>query len=212
MPMPDIAVFDFDGTIIPGDSVLHMIRFAVDQRCIRPAEVLRAAWMGLLYRLRLADAMAAKRAAHDFLRRMDAAKCAAFLQSFARKLVESAYPEALKRIEQHKNNGELVILCSASCHCYMQYVALLLQADALLCTPSDDAGGVLAPNCKGEEKVRRVTAWIRENQPGAGRLAAGYGDSGADACILSQCEKPVLVNAKRALRRRLPAAERVFWR
>ncbi len=210
--MPGIVVFDFDGTVIPGDSVLRLVRFAVKRRCIRPSEVLRAAALGACYRLHWVDAMTAKRAAHAFLTRMEEDRRASFLQDFARTMIASAYPQALQRIGEHKKNGELVILCSASCQCYMQYVAPLLQADALLCTPSDACGGALEPNCRGEEKVRRVRAWMRENARGDWQLTAGYGDSGADAAILSQCAKPVLVNAKRALKRKLPDAERVMWR
>ena len=104
-----------------------------------------------------------------------------------------------------------MVICSASCKCYMQYVAEALQADALLCTPSAVDGRVLGPNCRGEEKVSRVNQWLDQQNLPHGCIVAAYGDTAGDAPILRASGHPVLVNAKKKLRRLLPEAEQVTW-
>ena len=207
-----VAVFDFDGTVIRGDSVVALLFYARRQGALSLGDLLRAGLGGVLYRLGLTDALTAKRAAHGFLARLSPERREALLRDFAGELTHRAYPEALVRMRAHRERGEAVVLCSASCACYMQYVATLLPVDALLCTPSGPDGQAEGPNCRGQEKVRRVEEWLREKGWTREALVAGYGDSAGDAALLSLCREPVLVNPRRGLRRRLPGAQTVRWR
>ena len=206
-----IAVFDFDGTLIRGDSVVALLFFARSKGCLSLPELLAAGWYGLRYRLRLTDALTAKGRSHAFLARMKDTERQAFLREFAGTLTARIYKDGLAQIQKHRAQGDLVILCSASCACYMQYVAEALAVDALLCTPSADDGTVMGPNCRGEEKVRRVYAWLDQHKMPHGCIAAAYGDTAGDAPILRASLHPVLVNAKKKLRGLLPDAERVSW-
>lgn len=209
--MTSIAVFDFDGTIIQGDSVLALVRYAQKCKCISIRDQVRSATFGLLYALRLIPAICAKEAAHRFLFKMDETRRAHFLKCFAKLLTDHAYPDALQQIARHKAQGELVLICSASCHCYMEYVADYLQADGLVCTMLSPNGLAAGENCRGAEKVRRVQQWLDENDHRTAVLTSGYGDSGADAYLLAKCQTPVLVNPKKKLLRRMPQARIVHW-
>ena len=210
--MGRVAVFDFDGTMICGDSVVALVRAAYRRRYLSLPALLAAALRGALYRLRLVDAMAAKRSSHAFLSRMTPEARDAFLRGFALELTQRVFPSALACMEAHRRQGDIIVLCSASCQCYMQHVAALLHADALLCTPSAADGACLGPNCRGEEKVRRVWAWLDGQGLSHDALAAAYGDTAGDAPILRASKHPVLVNPKRSLKRLLPQAEQVRWR
>lgn len=210
--MRQIVIFDFDGTVIRGDSVVALLFAARKERLISLGGLCAAAAFGVLYHLKLTDALTAKRRSHAFLTRLPAETREAFLRRFAESLVGRAYPDALRRMRQHQAQGETVVLCSASCQCYMRYVAERLPVDALLCTPCADDGHVIGPNCRGAEKVRRVQVWLEEQQLAPGEIAAAYGDSRGDAPILRLSHQPVLVNAKRGLIRALPEAERVAWK
>ena len=210
--MGGVAVFDFDGTVIRGDSIVAMIAFARRRSLVRAPEMLRAALFGVLYHVRLKDALAAKRAGHAFLTRMEPKARGAFLDEFAKSLADRAYPDALRQMEIHRKAGDKVLLCSASGACYMTRVARLLGADVLLCTPCAENGDVAGPNCRGQEKVRRVEAWLAEQGLSRGDICAAYGDSAGDAPVLRMSRHPVLVNAKRGLVKKLPEAERVAWR
>lgn len=206
-----IAVFDFDGTLIRGDSVVALLFFARKKGRLSLAGLIGAGWYGLLYRVHLTDALTAKGRSHAFLARMDEAERQTFLREFAGTLTARVYADGLSQIKKHREQGDLVVICSASCQCYMQYVAEALQADALLCTPSAADGRVLGPNCRGEEKVSRVNQWLDQQNLPHGSIVAAYGDTAGDAPILRASEHPVLVNAKKKLRRLLPEAEQVTW-
>lgn len=206
------AVFDFDGTLIRGDSVVAMLFFARRQGLISPAYLLSAAWCGLLYHMGLMDAERAKTQSHAFLTRLSAGRREDFLRSFAATLTARIFPQGRRQLASHRQMGDLVILCSASCHCYMRYVAETLGVDALLCTPSGDDGSMKGPNCRGKEKVRRVYQWLDEHALPHDCISAAYGDTPGDAYILQASKKPVLVNPRKKLSRLLPRAERVRWR
>ena len=211
MPGRQAAVFDFDGTVIRGDSIVALLRLARRQGYLSLPGLAYSALCGILYYLHLMNAMAAKRRSHAFLTRMRPAEREKLLRSFADSLVSRAYPDALRQMAAHHQKGDLVVLCSASCQCYMQYVAPLLGADALLCTPSAPDGQCLGPNCRGQEKVRRVTAWLAENGLPGDAICAAYGDSKGDAPILRASREPVLVNPKKGLKKALPDARQVSW-
>ena len=210
--MQKIAVFDFDGTIIDGDSVVDMLLQGRKNGYVSFFQLLRAATAGALYHLRLTGPMQSKRAAHAFLKEMPPQGREAFLQEFAQSLINRARPEALKQIAMHKQAGDTFVLCSASGSCYMRYVAELLQADALLCTPCDEFGLPNGVNCRGEEKVRRVEKWMQENKLSGAVLVAGYGDTAGDAPILKKCQKPVLVRPRKKLVKLMPTAEIADWK
>lgn len=209
--MNRIAVFDFDGTIIRGDSVISLLFFARKEKLLSSFGLLRAGIDGLLYKIHLIDALTAKMRSHAFLRHLTPERRVMFLRDFARTLADRAYPQALAQIKLHHDQGDLVLLCSASCACYMQYVAPLIGADALLSTPCAPDGSVIGPNCRGQEKVNRVFAWLDAQGLPHDALDAAYGDSKSDAPILRAVKHPVLVNAKRGLIHQLPQAVQMRW-
>jgi len=209
--MQRVAVFDFDGTIIHGDSVVDMLKKGRKQGKVPLRLLLKAACAGALYHMKLISAIASKRCAHEFLSGLAEEERTAFLKDFAQSLYDRARPEALNQFKAHQQAGEHVILCSASGECYMQYVAPLLKADALLCTPCDEKGLPFGENCRGQEKVRRVNAYLKEKGMENAILTAGYGDTAGDAPILSKCQTPVLVRPKRKLQKLLPEATVANW-
>ena len=192
-----IAVFDFDGTLIRGDSVVALLFFGRKEGKLSAWELVKTGWYGLLYHLRLVDALTAKGLSHAFLARMDDGERHAFLRAFAGTLTARVYARGLAQIKKHQAQGEQVILCSASCQCYMRYVAETLGVDALLCTPSHADGTVLGPNCRGEEKVRQLQDWLEQQGGALDCIVAAYGDTPGDAPILRASQHPVLVNAKK---------------
>lgn len=209
--MQHVAVFDFDGTIIHGDSIVDMLKKGRQAGKVSWFSYIKAAAAGVLYHAGLFDAITSKRYAHAFLARMSEKERAQFLQTFAQSLVDRARPEALLQLQAHKDAGDHIILCSASGEIYMQYVAPLLGVDALLCTPCDESGLPYGENCRGEEKVRRVQAYLKERDMANAVLVAGYGDTAGDAPILRKCQHPVLVRPKKKLLQLMPTAETADW-
>lgn len=210
-PVRSAAAFDFDGTLIRGDSIAQLVLYGLKKGKISQLAALWSALAGGLYHMHLVGEMTAKRAGHGFLARMNAAERETFLQDFAGLICKKIRPQGLETIRKHQSQGDAVILCSASCACYMRHVARYLGVDALLCTPTDAQGQPQPPNCKRGEKVRRITQWLEEQGSDISALRTAYGDSAGDVQMLSACKTPVLVHPKRALRRAFPQAERVSW-
>ncbi len=101
-----------------------------------------------------------------------------------------------------------MILLSASPDLYVPRIAELLGFELALCTEiqwySDPRGedrldgSLKTPNCRGEEKVRRLLA-LRRAYPGAQVVA--YGNSASDLAHMVLAESALLVNGSAGARR-----------
>lgn len=208
-----LAIFDFDGTMITGDSIVSFLRFAVKEGRLSPfsiPEQLISALMGILG---LKSAEAAKSYALRFLKHMDAEEVYAFCQDFCEHILRPRlYPLALQRMEEHRRQGMKLLLVSASPDIYLKHMAPLLSVDAILATPSN-ARGEVARNTKGEEKIRRLKAWLDEQGIQMDSAASwAYGDSASDLPLLKLCGHPVMVNPKRKMIKQGGSIPIEIWR
>lgn len=205
------AFFDFDGTCISGDSVVHFVRYAL-KNGVSPLRLLPALGWGILFKLRLADECDAKTRGLRFLQSMSPESRDAFCRSFVNDdLRGRLFRDALETIRKLKDEGYEIWLVSASTVNYMRYVKELLAADTLLCTPIDEKGTV-TENCKGEEKVRRVKAEIERRGLSADTgCCTAFGDSGSDLPVMNLAGRRYAVNAKRSLIKKAPDMERLSW-
>jgi len=208
-----LALFDFDGTLIPGDSIALYLRFTRRKGLVNDKEYMIALRAAMLYGLGRKSAADSKTAAmrfrqrykQDYLDRMD--------QEFVTTdLLPKVYGAGRKQLEEHRAEGKKLVLVTASTENYMRYVAQALGFDALLASQVAQDGTVTG-NCKGEEKSRRVRAWLEENgllPDWQGSFA--YGDSKSDLPMLLLCGHPVQVNSKKSLQNAVPEMPRVKWR
>ena len=198
-----LACFDFDGTMIRGDSIVAYLRFACRQGKASPGRLAAAAGHTALYFLHGESGEEVKTHALSFLAHLSPKDRAALDEAFVRQdLLPRIYPDALKRWREHRQAGNKMLLVSASTDNYMRCVAAYLQADALLCTRLLPDGRV-ADNCKGEEKVAR---WRQANAGNEFEVCRAYGDSPSDLPMLRLAAEPVWVNAGRRTRELLPGA------
>lgn len=197
------ALFDYDGTLIRGDSTLLLVFFAVKRypRALGTLMALAGALLPYLAGLKSREEI--KILALGALRHVPRERRAAFFHEFHQRLLQPrVLPGALERLAWHREQGHLLVIVSASVDLYLKEVARDLRVDHLICSRAvlDPSPGLLSPNCRGEEKVRR----IRE-EPMAGAIrwedSWAYGDSLADQSLLELCGHPVAVRPSRALRR-----------
>ena len=207
-----LALFDFDGTLIKGDSIIAFIRLALRLNAFSRWEYGAICFSSLKYVLGLSQAGKAKERALRFLTRLSPDRKMALEMAFAHEcLLPKVFPEGRKEIERHKKEGRLLVLLSASTENYMQHIAPALGFDVLLCTPLSDSG-VLGENCKGEEKVRRLEAWLKENEIEADFAQSfAYGDSLSDLPMLQLAGHPLLVNPHKKLLQAAPLMPRAAW-
>lgn len=207
-----LALFDFDGTLIKGDSIVAYLRLARRMKALGRWEYLAVLAHTVRFLLGRESAQAAKQRALRFRMQLDPLRREALDRAFAQEcLLPRIFPQGLRCLRGHQAAGRQVVLVSASPENYMRYVAQGLDA-ALICTPVSENGDV-GENCSGEEKVRRLVAWAaQENATLDADASYAYGDSGSDLPLLRLCGHSVQVNPKRKLRKAAPGMERQIWK
>jgi len=124
-------------------------------------------------------------------------------QFAARVLAYGMRHEALTVLRRHRQQGDLLVLLSASPDLYVPEIGRLLGMDRVICTEiryEGDRldGALLTPNRRGVEKLRCLEA-LRGEFPVA-RFSA-YGNAASDLPHLAAADSPLLVNANGRARR-----------
>lgn len=197
-----LAVFDFDGTMIRGDSIVSYLWFARKKGLLSLPYLVRAGLFGAFSQAGIVSRQRAKSAALSFRKTLSEAQKTALDQAFAKTLINRIRPEALSVLQDHRARGDLVLLLSASTDHYMRYVAQDLPVDRLICSTTDESGRVLR-NVRGEEKVSALRELLSELPEETDlSLSTGYGDSASDLQLLRLLGRPYLVNPGRKARRK----------
>ncbi len=208
-----LALFDFDGTMCPGDSIVPYIRAARRQRLMSRKQFFRAMLCGIAFLTGRKTSNAMKTEALSFLGALSDAQRERFDSDFALNiLLPRVSCDAMKCLQKHKESGCLTLLVSASTVNYMEYVRKYLGFDALLATPITKSG-VVSGNCHGEEKVRRIKEYLASRGLDADLKASyAYGDSAGDAPMLRLVGHGFRVNPKGKLTRLTPELPALLWR
>ena len=211
------AFFDFDNTLSRGDSVVPFLLSAVRHGYAPPSQLLRAV-RGYLHQLRHPEQVSySKSIAFSFIKGRRREEIDTLGRSFFReKLCPRFYHDGMSELWQLKAAGYTIVVVTASAEAYMRLLPEFLPVDAVLSTPCETADdvytGAFGANCRGEEKVRRIEAYLQSGGMTVDADSRSYGDSPSDAPMLRLTEHPILVNPKRGLRSAMPGAEAVSWK
>jgi phosphatidylglycerophosphatase C len=197
---PPVAVFDLDGTLLRGDSLLpFLLRYGWRRRRLALAFL---AWYVLLYACRAVSARAAKeRLLRRFLGGEPASvigqEVARFCDGWVRRQLNEP---VLRRLREHQAAGHRVILLTASPCVYVPAVADLLGIREVVCTRvkwqgETCVGEIDGANCKGEDKLRLLQSYLAGTRSLAGSYA--YGDSRSDLPVLQWASRGFLVEGSR---------------
>ena len=208
-----LALFDFDGTLIKGDSIVAYLRTAKRLHAISRGEYIKSSLYALKYKMGKITEEAAKEKALAFRQRLEGRRRLALDAFFASdELIPRVYPEGKKQVEYHRQQGHLVLLVSASTNNYMDIVATLLPADGLICTRISDEGRI-EKNCKGKEKVQMIQEYLQRKGIDADfENSYAYGDSKSDLPMLKLCGHPTLVNPKASLKKAVGNMPILQWK
>ncbi len=208
-----VALFDFDGTLCPGDSIVPFLRFCVAQGIAPRTQWLRGAAGYLAQRIHLTSVSKAKAMTLSFIAGREQREMDDLARQFIReRILTRCRPEGLREIDSLRTAGVHIAVVSASPDVYMRVLPEFIPIDTVLATPCyvDEQGrytGRIGVNCRGDEKVRRVLdAW-----PEKPEITVAYGDSRNDLAMLSIAERAVLVNSGKRLAK-AASAECVPWR
>ena len=190
-----VAAFDFDGTITHRDTLVPFLRQ------VAGLPRFTAAFLAGLPALATAHRREAYKAA--VLRRTLAGHRAEDLHALAvdygARLPEQFRPEMVERIRWHQDEGHQVVIVSASLRAYLDPVVEHLGLDGVCAVELEVdgdghlTGAMVGPNCRGAQKVVRLTEWLGGEAPE--RLWA-YGNSSGDRELLAAAHEPTWVGRR----------------
>jgi len=179
-----VAIFDFDDTLVKGDSLLPFIigtagfagaALAFARAALQPLKgqpdfktALKGAW--LMYALK----------GRTIEETRPSAQC---LKAW-RKWKSLAKDAMLK----HKAEGATIVVATGALDLYIRDLCDGLPVDAYLCTEMERVAGrltgrMLGGNCVRQEKARRVQNWLESNGPFT--TSYGYGNAPSDLPFLA---------------------------
>ncbi len=200
---PVVAAFDFDGTLTRRDTFMPFLARGLGWPRFVWAILRCLPWL-IGYALRLVPNDIAKQ---KIMLQTLQGKSTAEMDAWTDRWLANDFPGQLRdwtmsRLAWHQEAGHCCVMVSASPDIYLERVARQLGFDGLICTEMDVVSGVLTghmrtPNCYGEQKVLRLTAWMHERfGTEAGFTIYAYGDTSGD--------KPMLAMAAHAFYRGMP--------
>lgn len=208
--MQGIAFFDFDGTLVKGDSLIPFLREVAGPRRLRWA-LARAIKAGFEHRAgggrrgagpegRAPDARTAVKAA--LIRHTLAGIPVEEARAAAERMV--AWPRwnrgVLDQLRRHKEEGRRVVVATGALDLYMPALLRDLGVDDLLATEAESQGGVLTGrmtggNCVRQAKARRVAAYLSERGPFG--ESWGYGNRPSDLPMLALLNHATVIRGGR---------------
>lgn len=204
---PVVAIFDLDRTITRYGTYVPFLWSAAlrhPPRLLYAGPILLAA---AVYKLRL---ITRKRLKEFMLsavlggasRREVEARAEAFV---ARCTAHGIRPGARRAIQEHKDNGDYLVLATASLDLYVNRFGAYFGFDAVVATKTNwheagrISGRIDGENCYGAEKLRRLETDLPEMR--GDYLIFAYSDSHADLPMLRRADRAFAVNPSRRLRR-----------
>ncbi|MDD2647538.1 MAG: HAD-IB family hydrolase [Eubacteriales bacterium] len=216
--MIKLALYDFDKTLVAGDTILPFCRYAYKKRFISLKMLVNAFFSGLLYLIKVYDEQRAKAKTLSMFRSISAESAFRFGEEFfVSELKERLFRDGLAAIEADRRAGRRIVVVSASPEIYVSALKTLGYADEVISTRLASVAGVLTGdidgrNCKGAEKAKRIAAYLENiGETLDYDQSAAYGDGLSDAYMLEMAAGKTLVNPKKALIKRFPNATVAHW-
>ncbi|MEF3194270.1 MAG: HAD-IB family hydrolase [Halothiobacillaceae bacterium] len=196
-----IAFFDFDGTLIRGDSLFLFLqqvrgtpRFVLDLIATSP-------WLGA-YALRL---VANDRAKEALLKQTLAGLPLDYLKEHGKRFAKQVIPKLLRaeimdRLHHHQAQGHMCVLVSASLDLYLDPWGAAngfeyrLTSKLAMDDKGRTTGKLHGANCFGQEKVNRILDLL--HRTGTPSRTYGYSDSTSDLPMLKLVDEAYLVGKR----------------
>lgn len=198
-----VAAFDFDGTITRRDTLLPFLGRLRGRRRLALALATHG-WSLARMSAGLEDRDAVKdRFLLGMLADLPADVVAQAGAAYGERLATGIglRQSVCERIEHHRSLGHRLVVVSASPEIYVGPFAERSGFEAALATRlevADDGrltGRLVGDNCRGPEKVRRLEAWLGDDEA----KVVAYGDSAGDTELLARADVGVRVRRRRPL-------------
>lgn len=212
-----LALFDLDHTLIPFDSGMAWTRHLIALGALDADAEPRYLAFCQQYVDGTLDIHAMHRALLAPLREVEPAQLRQWREGFARTLAGRFSPAMRARVAEHRAQGDLCAIVTATERLIAEPFAQALALEHLVATEAETidgrpSGEIAGLPCYREHKVAHVDAWLR--RIGAPPLAAFgqsffYSDSISDLALLQRVTHPVAVRPDARLREH---CRRAGWR
>jgi len=205
-----VAAFDLDGTLSKRDTLLPFLRGLCGNLALLKAVVAVGGPLAsaLVRNVNSRRGEIKDQLLSQLLDGMTAADVTVAGQRFAHHVAASTglRPSIYERWQMHRDAGHDLLIISASLEVYVNPLAHLLGGSAGLGTKLEVrpdgtlTGHIDGANCRGEEKVRRLEAWLAAtatdaSDPDDVEIFA-YGDSSGDDALLRRADHPTKVGRR----------------
>lgn len=188
-----IVAFDFDGTITKKDTLIEFIKFSRGRKAFYIGFFKYAPLLFLMKIHLYSNWLVKQKIFAHFYAKESYQNFKAICKSFFQCNKCLVYSQAIKCIENHKKEGDTVVIVTASIEDWVIYFAQWLGVDDVIGTKIEVVDGNLSgqfftKNCYGQEKVNRLI----EKYPNRNEYELiVYGDSRGDKELLSYANQKI---------------------
>ncbi len=196
------AFFDFDDTLMYGDSILYWRRYFYRKKPLYRVFQLVEWFAILLHIIRIIDTQRLKKYFFVSSCYCSSSDLNQMAEDFVKEeLVPRLYPATLHMMWAHHKLGHKIVLISASSLFYLRFLSIYLPPAIIMGTQWDfpNRGLFRLPvyrkgigNLKEEQKVIQIRS--RSDLPNEGHYCFAYSDSIADRFLLAFVEFPTVVD------------------
>ena len=205
-----LAIFDYDGTIVSGQSGLLISRYMFSLKLMKKRHASRLIWWGIRYLLHLphregeARELVFKGLSNESPEAVDA-----FMREFHDTVLAPLYrPKAEAEVARCKAEGFTVLIVSATFSMLADMAAEYLKADAAIATIMEQGengmytGRVQGDVVEGKAKLAVIKRWADDCfGPGSWEISRAYADHYSDRDLLGSAVHPYAVCPDGLLRR-----------
>lgn len=199
-----LAIFDVDYTLTNRETLGEFFKFMLKKDPKLFIHVPKSLGAALFYVIGIFDAQQAKEHFLAFIDGIEEEKLQRIVKEFYEKrLVNIFYNDAIETIRKLKKKGYKIILISASAEFYLNELYNIKEIDKIIGTRFKVVNGrqtrkIEGYNCKGEEKVKRLLEYIKEENIDVDfQNSYMFSDSLSDSPLFQLVGHPYLINYKR---------------
>lgn len=187
----EVAAFDFDGTLTRRDTLLPYLWRGLGWPRFLLAVGLSGPWLAAFALRLMSNHRAKARLLQVSLQGRTEADISQWTAAFVADYLPAQWQkDMLARLRHHQALGHCCVIVSASPGIYLHQVGRVLGMQGVICTELASREGALTGhmatgNCHGQEKVRRLQAWLADRGIQGRIVLHAYGDSSGDIPLLN---------------------------
>lgn len=186
----NLALFDFDGTLTKKDTLKEFLKFSTPKKRYY-LNLMRFLPTFFLYKIKIiSNARAKEQLLANFFKGVSKREFEEKTKEFSLTKIDTILREdTLKKLREHKERGDRVIIVSASIKCWIIHWAkrenIEVLSTELEFRDGTFSGKFLTKNCYGVEKVNRIKSYLNLKEY---QKIYAYGDSKGDREMLKMAD------------------------